>query len=62
LILVTDAISAMGLQPGVRKLGEQTINIDKHAAYLVGTSTLAGRYCCTELCKVYNRKNVFCLV
>ncbi|XP_063791078.1 N-acetylglucosamine-6-phosphate deacetylase-like [Pseudophryne corroboree] len=42
LVLVTDAITAMGLGPGRHTLGQQEILIDGYNAYVAGTCTLAG--------------------
>ena len=44
IVLVTDAIAAMGLPPGRHHLGTMEINIEKNRATLVGTNTLAGRF------------------
>ena len=43
LVLITDAIAAMGLPPGRHLLGTMEVDIDTKRAYLVGTKTLAGR-------------------
>lgn len=42
LILVTDAISAMGLEHGKHQLGQLSIEIRGKKAFLVGTETLCG--------------------
>lgn len=42
LVLVTDAISALGLEEGIHKLGQLEIEIRKGRAYIVGTNTLCG--------------------
>lgn len=42
LVLVTDAIAAMGLAPGTHRLGQQTVTISNFSARLAGTNTLAG--------------------
>ncbi|XP_067000311.2 N-acetylglucosamine-6-phosphate deacetylase [Anabrus simplex] len=41
-VLVTDAISALGLREGTHQLGQQTIEVRKGRAYLAGTDTLCG--------------------
>lgn len=41
-ILVTDAMAALGLPPGVHKLGSMDVVINKNEAKIVGTETLAG--------------------
>ncbi len=45
-MLVTDAIAAMGLQPGIHHLGKVSVELDEHhrANVLGDKSTLAGRY------------------
>nr|XP_002130591.1 N-acetylglucosamine-6-phosphate deacetylase-like [Ciona intestinalis] len=42
MILVTDAISAMGLEPGTYQLGQQHVTIDEKRAFVANTKTLAG--------------------
>lgn len=42
LVLVTDAISALGLEEGIHKLGQFEIEIRKGSAYIAGTDTLCG--------------------
>lgn len=44
LVLVTDAMAALGLPPGLHKLGPMQVEIDHGKATLKGTNTLAGRY------------------
>ena len=43
LVLVTDAIQAMGLPEGTYALGQQNVVIHNNCAMLRGTDTLAGR-------------------
>lgn len=43
LVLITDAIAALGLPPGLHKLGPMQVEIDHEKATLQGTNTLAGR-------------------
>lgn len=43
LVLVTDAIAALGMTDGVHKLGTQTIHVKGLEAKLDGTNTTAGR-------------------
>ncbi len=50
LILVTDAIAAMGLGNGTFKLGEVTIEIADGHAHVAGTDTLAGAVVTMEQC------------
>lgn len=42
MILVTDAISAMGLEEGTHRIGQFNIEVRDHRAYLSGTTTLCG--------------------
>jgi N-acetylglucosamine-6-phosphate deacetylase len=42
LILVTDAISAMGLEEGTHHIGQMAIEIRQKRAYVAGTTTLCG--------------------
>ncbi|KAM8962111.1 N-acetylglucosamine-6-phosphate deacetylase [Pelodytes ibericus] len=50
LVLVTDAITAMGLGPGKHTLGQQEILIDGLNAYVAGTHTLAGSIATMDMC------------
>ncbi|KAM9305486.1 N-acetylglucosamine-6-phosphate deacetylase [Gastrophryne carolinensis] len=50
LVLVTDAIAAMGLGPGKHPLGQQEILIDGFNAYVAGTHTLAGSIATMDMC------------
>ncbi|KAF8933534.1 hypothetical protein BGZ52_007381 [Haplosporangium bisporale] len=43
VILVTDAMSAMGLAPGNYQLGNMSVTKDEDRVYIEGTDTLAGR-------------------
>lgn len=42
LVLVTDAISAMGLEGGTHHIGQLAIEVRDSKAYIVGTNTLCG--------------------
>lgn len=42
LILVTDAISAMGLEEGMHRIGQFSIEVRNRRAYVAGTNTLCG--------------------
>ncbi|XP_069503054.1 N-acetylglucosamine-6-phosphate deacetylase [Ambystoma mexicanum] len=50
LVLVTDAITAMGLGPGRHTLGQQVIEIEGLNAYVAGTTTLAGSIATMDMC------------
>jgi N-acetylglucosamine-6-phosphate deacetylase len=39
---VTDAISAMGLEEGTHRIGQYTIEVRNHRAFIAGTNTLCG--------------------
>ncbi|KAF9439197.1 putative N-acetylglucosamine-6-phosphate deacetylase [Entomortierella beljakovae] len=43
VILVTDAMSAMGLLPGTYRLGNMSVTKEEDRVYIKGTDTLAGR-------------------
>ncbi|KAF9965777.1 putative N-acetylglucosamine-6-phosphate deacetylase, partial [Mortierella alpina] len=43
VILVTDAMSAMGLAPGNYQLGNMNVTKEEDRVYIEGTDTLAGR-------------------
>ncbi|MBN3277400.1 NAGA deacetylase, partial [Polyodon spathula] len=50
LVLVTDAIPAMGLPPGRHTLGQQVIEIQGLNAYVAGTKTLCGSIATMDMC------------
>nr|CAG4643213.1 EOG090X06GX [Ilyocryptus agilis] len=50
LVLVTDAMSALGLEPGHYKLGQQDVEVKEHCAVLAGTSTLCGSVATMDKC------------
>lgn len=50
LVLVTDAITAMGLPPGRHTLGQQVIEIQGLHAYVAGTKTLCGSIAPMDMC------------
>ncbi|XP_062264291.1 N-acetylglucosamine-6-phosphate deacetylase [Platichthys flesus] len=50
LVLVTDAIAAMGLPPGSHTLGQQVIEIQGLHAYVAGTKTLSGSIATMDMC------------
>ena len=41
---MTDAIVALGLPPGIHKLGTMDVEISEKDARILGTNTLAGRF------------------
>ncbi|XP_063791003.1 N-acetylglucosamine-6-phosphate deacetylase-like isoform X1 [Pseudophryne corroboree] len=62
LVLVTDAITAMGLGPGRHTLGQQEILIDGYNAYVAGTCTLAGSIATMETCVKHFHEATGCTV
>lgn len=50
LVLITDAIAALGLPPGLHKLGPMQVEIDHEKATLQGTNTLAGSIASLDVC------------
>jgi len=50
LVLVTDAMSALGLDPGVYSLGSQNVDVTDHCAYVAGTNTLCGSIVTMDKC------------
>ncbi|XP_071487418.1 N-acetylglucosamine-6-phosphate deacetylase-like [Diadema antillarum] len=50
VVLVTDAISAMGLHPGHHQLGSQPVEVTEKAAYIAGTNTLSGSIATMSSC------------
>ncbi|XP_075686511.1 N-acetylglucosamine-6-phosphate deacetylase isoform X2 [Rhinoderma darwinii] len=62
LVLVTDAITAMGLGPGRHTLGQQEILIDGLNAYVVGTRTLAGSIATMDMCVRHFHEATGCTV
>lgn len=42
MVLVTDAISAMGLEEGTHHIGQMAIEVRQGKAYIAGTDTLCG--------------------
>ncbi|XP_066432534.1 N-acetylglucosamine-6-phosphate deacetylase isoform X2 [Eleutherodactylus coqui] len=62
LVLVTDAIMAMGLGPGRHTLGQQEILIDGFNAYVAGTHTLAGSIATMDMCVRHFHEATGCTV
>ncbi|XP_061761738.1 N-acetylglucosamine-6-phosphate deacetylase [Nerophis ophidion] len=50
LVLVTDAIAAMGLPPGRHTLGQHVIEIQGLQAFVKGTQTLSGSIATMDMC------------
>lgn len=62
LVLVTDAITAMGLPPGRHTLGQQVIEIQGLHAYVAGTKTLCGSIATMDMCVRHFRQASGCSV
>ncbi|KAI1884780.1 hypothetical protein AGOR_G00230030 [Albula goreensis] len=62
LVLVTDAITAMGLPPGRHTLGQQVIEIEGFHAYVAGTKTLSGSIATMDMCIRHFREASGCTV
>jgi len=61
IVLITDAIEAMGLPPGHYKLGTMDVNITKEGtAYISGTDTLAGSVVTMDLAVRNFKKSTSC--
>ncbi|XP_030836998.1 N-acetylglucosamine-6-phosphate deacetylase-like [Strongylocentrotus purpuratus] len=50
VVLVTDALSALGLPPGRHQLGTQQLDVRDNAAYVAGTNTLSGSIATMSSC------------
>ncbi|KAJ3601086.1 hypothetical protein NHX12_032059 [Muraenolepis orangiensis] len=62
LVLVTDAITAMGLPPGRHTLGQQVLEIQGLHAYVAGTTTLSGSIATMDQCVRHFRHASGCSV
>uniref|UniRef100_A0A183II49 N-acetylglucosamine-6-phosphate deacetylase n=1 Tax=Soboliphyme baturini TaxID=241478 RepID=A0A183II49_9BILA len=60
MMLVTDAVPALGLGDGVHHLGDVTVDIRGHRAVLLGTDTLVGSVCSLDECVRYVMKVTEC--
>ncbi|XP_062915504.1 N-acetylglucosamine-6-phosphate deacetylase isoform X2 [Mobula hypostoma] len=60
LVLVTDAIMAMGLPSGQHSLGQQDIVIEGLHAYVAGTRTLCGSIATMDMCVRHLRQAAGC--
>nr|CAG4638456.1 EOG090X06GX [Cyclestheria hislopi] len=60
IVLVTDAMSALGLQPGRYKLGYQDVDVTEKCALLAGTSTLCGSIATMDKCVRHFKKASGC--
>ncbi|KAM9784828.1 N-acetylglucosamine-6-phosphate deacetylase [Syngnathus typhle] len=62
LVLVTDAIAAMGLPPGRHTLGQQDVEICGLHVYVAGTQTLSGSIATMDMCVRHFRHATGCRV
>ncbi|XP_029174801.1 N-acetylglucosamine-6-phosphate deacetylase isoform X2 [Nylanderia fulva] len=62
LVLVTDAISALGLEEGIHQLGQFKIEIRKGCAYIIGTDTLCGSITEMSKCVRYFKDATGCTI
>lgn len=60
LIIVTDAISAMGLEEGMHRIGQYSIEVREHKAYIAGTKTLCGSIATMDECVRIFKKETNC--
>lgn len=60
LVLVTDAISALGLKEGIHQLGQYEIEIREESAYIAGTNTLCGSIVEMPKCVKYFKEATGC--
>lgn len=60
MVLVSDAISATGLESGIHMIGTQKIEIKENRAYVAGTDTLCGSIALLDDCVKYMRQMVGC--
>ncbi|XP_066919635.1 N-acetylglucosamine-6-phosphate deacetylase-like [Clytia hemisphaerica] len=60
IVLVTDAIVALGLPPGIHKLGTMDVEIFDKDARILGTNTLAGSICSMDNCVRHFKKGAGC--
>lgn len=64
LVLVTDAMSAMGLKEGTYCIGESVVEVTNDRAVIAGTDTLSGSiatmdYCIRFLLKSTGKRSLF---
>lgn len=62
LVLVTDAISALGLKDGIHQLGQQEIEVRNGKAYIAGTNTLCGSIANMSECVQFFKEAARCTI
>ena len=60
MVLVSDAISACGLESGIHMIGMQTVEIKDNKAYVAGTDTLCGAIALLDHCVKFMKQMVGC--
>lgn len=60
VVLVTDAISPMGLEEGVHRIGKMTVEIRNRQAYVLGTNTLCGSITPMDACVRFFKQATKC--
>lgn len=60
LVLVTDAISAMGLEEGLHHIGKFAVEVRNSRAYVAGTTTLCGSIAPMDACVRFFQKATNC--
>lgn len=62
LVLVTDAISALGLKEGIHQLGQLEIEVRNSRAYIAGTDTLCGSIANMSECVRFFKEATGCTI
>lgn len=62
LVLVTDAISALGLQEGTHHVGQMDVEVKDNKAYVAGTTTLCGSIASMIECVRFFKEATACTV
>ncbi|XP_033217985.1 N-acetylglucosamine-6-phosphate deacetylase [Belonocnema kinseyi] len=62
LVLVTDAISALGLKEGIYQLGQREIEVRNDRAYIAGTETLCGSIANMSECVRFFKEATECTI
>lgn len=60
LVLVTDAMSAMGLKTGTYCIGESVVEVSDKRAVIAGTDTLSGSIATMDYCIRFLKKSTDC--
>ncbi|XP_049937574.1 N-acetylglucosamine-6-phosphate deacetylase [Schistocerca serialis cubense] len=62
LVLVTDAISALGLEEGMHQLGQLSVEVKAGCAYIAGTDTLCGSIATMSECVKFFKEATSCSI